>query len=65
MNDPADSSVKAPQFPATGVGEVFGSLAFAGEAKTIEEMDAAVADEARRAAAEDATSRRSKLPRWP
>ena len=41
------------QFPATEIGEVCGSLPFAGKAKTIQEMDAAVADEARRSAAED------------
>ena len=40
----------APLFAATDVDAVFGSLAFAGKAKTIEEMDAAVAAEARRRA---------------
>lgn len=40
----------APLFAATKVGAVFGSLAFAGKAKTIEEMDEAVAAEARRRA---------------
>lgn len=40
----------APLFAATEVGAVFGSLPFAGKAKTIEEMDAAVAAEARRRA---------------
>ena len=40
----------APLFAATEIDSVFGSLAFAGKAKTIEEMDAAVAAEARRRA---------------
>lgn len=40
----------APLFAATDVDAVFGSLAFAGQAKTVEEMDAAVAAEARRRA---------------
>jgi AbrB family looped-hinge helix DNA binding protein len=40
----------APLFAATEVDTVFGSLAFVGKAKTIEEMDAAVAAEARRRA---------------
>jgi AbrB family looped-hinge helix DNA binding protein len=40
----------APLFAATEVGAVFGSLAFAGKAKTVEEMGAAVRAEARRRA---------------
>ena len=40
----------APLFAATEIGAVFGSLPYAGPAKTIEEMDAAVAAEARRRA---------------
>lgn len=40
----------APLFAATDVASVFGSLPFAGPARTIEEMDAAVAAEARRRA---------------
>lgn len=40
----------APLFAATEVDAVFGSLAYAGKAKTIEEMDAALAAEARRRA---------------
>ena len=40
----------APLFAATEIDAVFGSLPFAGEAKTIEEMEAAVAAEARRRA---------------
>lgn len=40
----------APLFAATETDAVFGSLAFGGKAKTIEEMDAAVAAEARRRA---------------
>lgn len=39
-----------PVFPATTVETVFASLAYHGKAKTIEEMDAAVADEAQRRA---------------
>ncbi|WP_454887260.1 AbrB/MazE/SpoVT family DNA-binding domain-containing protein [Sphingomonas oryzagri] len=37
-------------FPPASVEAVFGSLAYAGKAKSIEEMDAAVADEAKRRA---------------
>ena len=40
----------APLFAPSGIDAVFGSLPFAGEARTIEEMDAAVAAEARRRA---------------
>jgi AbrB family looped-hinge helix DNA binding protein len=40
----------APLFAPTEIDAVFGSLRFAGKAKTIEEMDAAVAAEARRRA---------------
>lgn len=40
----------APLFPPTDIASVSGSLRFAGPAKTIEEMDAAVAAEARRRA---------------
>ena len=40
----------APLFAATEVDAVFGSLVFAGKARTIEAMDAAVAAEARRRA---------------
>jgi AbrB family looped-hinge helix DNA binding protein len=40
----------APLFMATEVGAVFGSLPFAGKAKSIEEMDSAVLAEARRRA---------------
>ena len=40
----------APVFPATSVEGVFGALAFKGKAKTIEEMDAALAAEAKRRA---------------
>lgn len=40
----------APLFAPTEIGSVFGSLAYSGKAKSIEEMDAAVADEARRRA---------------
>lgn len=40
----------APLFPATDLDAVFGSLAFSGEAKTIEEMNAAISAEARRRA---------------
>jgi AbrB family looped-hinge helix DNA binding protein len=40
----------APLFAATDVKSVFGSLPFTGKTKTIEEMDAAVAAEARRRA---------------
>jgi AbrB family looped-hinge helix DNA binding protein len=40
----------APLFAPTDVGSVFGSLPYAGKAKTIAEMDAAVAAEARRRA---------------
>ena len=37
-------------FPATDIDAVFGSLPFAGRAKSIREMDAAIAEEARRRA---------------
>jgi AbrB family looped-hinge helix DNA binding protein len=40
----------APLFAPTEIDAVFGSLHFAGKAKTIEEMDGAVAAEARRRA---------------
>jgi len=40
----------APAFPATTIDEVFGSLAHDGPALTIEDMDAAVAAEAKRRA---------------
>jgi AbrB family looped-hinge helix DNA binding protein len=40
----------APSFAPTEIAAVCGSLAFEGEALTIEEMDAAVAAEARRRA---------------
>jgi AbrB family looped-hinge helix DNA binding protein len=40
----------APSFAPTEIGAVFGSLSYGGNAKTIEEMDAAVAAEARRRA---------------
>lgn len=40
----------APLFAPTEIDAVCGSLRFAGEAKTIEEMDSAVAAEARRRA---------------
>jgi AbrB family looped-hinge helix DNA binding protein len=40
----------APLFAPTEIDAVFGSLRFAGKAKTVEEMDAAVAAEARRRA---------------
>ncbi|WP_114954808.1 AbrB/MazE/SpoVT family DNA-binding domain-containing protein [Sphingosinicella terrae] len=40
----------APLFAPTQIDDVFGCLAYSGKAKTIEEMDAAVADEARRRA---------------
>lgn len=40
----------APLFAATELDSVFGSLAYQGRAKTIEEMDSAVAKEARRRA---------------
>lgn len=40
----------APAFPASTVEAVFGSLAYTGKAKTIEEMDAAVVAEAKRRA---------------
>ena len=40
----------APVFPAAAVEAVFGSLAYKGAAKTLEEMDAAVAAEAKRRA---------------
>jgi AbrB family looped-hinge helix DNA binding protein len=40
----------APLFAPTEIGAVFGSLRFAGKPQTIEEMDAAVAAEARRRA---------------
>lgn len=36
-----------PQFAPTILDDVFGSLAYSGKAKTIEEMDAAIAAEAR------------------
>jgi AbrB family looped-hinge helix DNA binding protein len=39
-----------PVFAATRIEAVFGSLAHAGKAKTVEEMDAAIAAEARRRA---------------
>jgi AbrB family looped-hinge helix DNA binding protein len=39
-----------PLFAPTNVAEVFGLLAWAGETKTVEEMDAAVATEAKRRA---------------
>jgi len=38
---------RAPAFPATRPGEVFGMLPFGGPPKAIEEMDAAVLREAR------------------
>jgi AbrB family looped-hinge helix DNA binding protein len=38
----------APLFAPTTIDEVFGSLKWSGPAKTIEEMDQAVLDEARR-----------------
>jgi len=40
----------APAFAPTEAGAVFGSLPFAGKAKSVAEMDAAVAAEARRRA---------------
>ena len=40
----------APLFAPTAVGAVFGSLPFAGKAKTVEEMAEAVAAEAQRRA---------------
>ena len=40
----------APVFAATRIETVFGSLAPIGEAKSVEEMDAAIAAEARRRA---------------
>lgn len=40
----------APLFAPTEIDAVFGSLRFAGKAKTVEEMDSAVAAEARRRA---------------
>ncbi|HEX2764864.1 MAG TPA: AbrB/MazE/SpoVT family DNA-binding domain-containing protein [Allosphingosinicella sp.] len=40
----------APLFATTEIEEVFGSLRYAGPAKSLEEMDAAVAAEARRRA---------------
>lgn len=40
----------APLFAPTEIGAVFGSLPFAGTAKTVEEMKDAVAVEARRRA---------------
>jgi len=40
----------APAFAPTSVGTIFGSLGYRGKAKTIAEMDAAVAAEARRRA---------------
>jgi AbrB family looped-hinge helix DNA binding protein len=39
-----------PLFPATDMSEVFGRLKRDGPARTVEEMDAAVAEEARRRA---------------
>lgn len=39
-----------PIFASTTIDAVFGSLAYAGKAKTIEEMDAAVVAEAKRRA---------------
>lgn len=41
---------EAPLFTATEPEEVFGTLAFAGKAKTLEEMDASVRAEGRRRA---------------
>jgi len=38
----------APRFPVTSAQDVFGMLKVSGPAKTIEEMDAAIAAEARR-----------------
>lgn len=40
----------AAVFPPTSIDEVFGSLPYAGKAKSVEEMDAAVAAEAKRRA---------------
>lgn len=40
----------APLFAATELDAVFGSLAYQGRAKSIAEMDAAIAEEARRRA---------------
>lgn len=40
----------APLFAVSEIDAVFGSLAFTGKAKTIEEMNAAIAAEARRRA---------------
>jgi len=40
----------APLFAPTEIDAVFGSLPYSGKAKTVEEMDAAVAAEARRRA---------------
>jgi len=40
----------APLFSPTEIDAVFGSLPYAGSAKTIDEMDAAIAKEARRRA---------------
>ena len=42
--------MSAPLFDPTDLDAVFASLSYAGKAKTIEEMDAAVAAEARRRA---------------
>ena len=39
-----------PLFPATSVGALFGSLVYEGPAKSVADMDAAVAAEARRRA---------------
>lgn len=39
-----------PAFPSTTIDSVFGSLPHAGKARTVEEMDAAIAEEARRRA---------------
>ncbi|MGV6876249.1 AbrB/MazE/SpoVT family DNA-binding domain-containing protein [Pseudochelatococcus sp. B33] len=43
----------APSFPETRPDEVFGSLAYKGEPKSIEDMDAAVLAEAKRRHARD------------
>lgn len=44
---------RLPVFAPTRSAEVFGSLAYAGPAKTLEEMDAAVTAEAKRRNARD------------
>lgn len=44
---------RAPFFSPTTIDEVFGCLAYEGPARTIEEMDAAVLEEARRRYARD------------